>query len=91
MKVRHRVARLVERVPEAGQSGRAERRVLHHPPVAQALQHLGAGARAFGRPAPDHRRADVVVLGGEQGQPRPRGGLLKPRPACAMAGCRAER
>jgi hypothetical protein len=44
---------LVERIPEVGQRGRAARRVLHHPPVAQPLQHLGVGSCALGRPAPD--------------------------------------
>lgn len=43
---------LFERVPEIGEDGPAASRILHHPPVAQPVEHFGAGSRPFRRPAP---------------------------------------
>jgi hypothetical protein len=63
---RGKVRFLVERVPETGQNGCAEPRLLHHRPVAQTLQHLGTGSARSAARRPDLLRADVSVLGDEQ-------------------------
>src|SRR4051812_20707435 len=71
------VVALRDRVPELGQHGGGAWRVLHHPPVTQTVQHLGASAGALGGPAADLVRADVVILGGENGQSRSRSSIFQ--------------
>ena len=56
---------LGEAFPEVREGRRAASRILHHPPVAQSIEHFRAGSSSVGRPAPDFVGADVGVFGGQ--------------------------
>lgn len=52
--------------PEVGESRGAADRILHHPPVAQAVEDARAGSGSVGRATPGFVGADVGVPGGQQ-------------------------